>query len=588
MLLKENIKTYTLGTIVFILSLLLLSSTFITGGELENRIAKIFWFYSILPWVAIPCVLLALIRPFRFTLTDLLVFLYIAYSLLNLHYFGQGIHARAGILVLVGVTYFLFRILTSFSSGNFVNVALLAVGFIEAMWGVAQLYELTPSFHNQFDLTGSFFNPGPYSGFLVAIFPLALHYALTTHKWPHIISIGVVIALLLVLPATMSRSAWVAAIVGCAIVVGYHYHLRQQCIAFYRAHPVITPVATIVIFLVIGILMIGTYMMKKSSADGRLLIWKVSTTIIASHPVTGTGFGNFAGPYGKAQEAYFTRDNYTPQEELVADAPESAFNEFIQITVENGLIGLLLFLGIIASAIRNAYRAQIHKQAGHVGALIAFLIFSCFSYPFNVLPLAILFSLLTAQCTASSSAPSPRWIVGIFYLFLLVPVWYFTSGKTERVEAFKRWRSEQIYFNMQIFKRTVDNYRAIYPILKDHPAFLFEYGQCLSRTDNPDQSNRVLREAAVLSSDPMIYNIMGKNYQAMQQYDLAEATFLTASRMVPNRIYPLYLLAKMYAESGQIDKAIVTANLVINKKPKVFSSAVEEMQRDMRLLIRNY
>ena len=283
MLLKENIKTYTLGTIVFILSLLLLSSTFITGGELENRIAKIFWFYSILPWVAIPCVLLALIRPFRFTLTDLLVFLYIAYSLLNLHYFGQGIHARAGILVLVGVTYFLFRILTSFSSGNFVNVALLAVGFIEAMWGVAQLYGLTPSFHNQFDLTGSFFNPGPYSGFLVAIFPLALHYALTTHKWPHIISIGVVIALLLVLPATMSRSAWVAAIVGCAIVVGYHYHLRQQCIAFYRAHPVITPIATIVIFLVIGILMIGTYMMKKSSADGRLLIWKVSTTIITSH-----------------------------------------------------------------------------------------------------------------------------------------------------------------------------------------------------------------------------------------------------------------------------------------------------------------
>ena len=141
---------------------------------------------------------------------------------------------------------------------------------------------------------------------------------------------------------------------------------------------------------------------------------------------------------------------------------------------------------------------------------------------------------------------------------------------------------------MQIYKRTIDNYRAMYPILKDHPAFLFEYGQCLSRTDNPDQSNRVLREAAAISSDPMIYNIIGKNYQAMEQYDRAEAAFLKASRMVPNRIYPLYLLAKMYAESGQADKAIATANLVLDKEPKIFSSAVEEMKRDMRLLIRNY
>ena len=588
MLSKENIKTYTLGTIIFILSLLLLSATFIVGDNLGNRAAKVFWFYSILPWAAIACIPLAWIRPFRFTLTDLFVFLYIVYSLLNLHYSGMEISARAGILVLVGVTYFLFRVLTTFSSGNFVNAALLFAGFIEAMWGVGQLYGFTPSLHEQFDLTGSFFNPGPYSGFLVAIFPLTLHYALTTQKLPQILSIIVLVALLLVLPATMSRSAWVAAIVGCAIVVGYHYHLRRQCIAFYRAHPIVTPVAVVSILLIIGTLMIGTYMMKKASADGRLLIWKVSSTMIASHPVTGIGLGNFAGPYGKAQEAYFTRGDYTPQEELVADAPEFAFNELIQITVENGLIGLLLFLGIIISAIRYAYRTGIHKQSGHVGALAAFLIFACFSYPFSALPLTLLFALLVAQCTATETLSSSRWGMGIFCLLLLIPAFRYTSYKTERKEAFKRWKNEQIYFNMQVFKRTVNNYRALYPIMRDNPTFLFEYGQCLSRTDSPGLSNRVLREAAEISSDPMIHNIIGKNYQAMQQYDLAETSFLRASRTVPNRIYPLYLLAKMYAESGQTEKAIATAKIVLAKEPKIFSSAVEEMKRDMRLLLRNY
>lgn len=585
---KEYIKTYMRGTIVCILSLLLLSATFITGDDLGNQAAKVFWFYTTLPWVAIACIPLAWLRPFRFTLTDLLVVLYMVYSLLNLHYSGMEISARAGILVLVGVTYFLFRVLTTFSSGHFVNIALLLTGFIEAAWGVGQLYGFTPSLHEQFDLTGSFFNPGPYSGFLVAIFPLTLHYALTTQKLPQTLSIIVLVALLLVLPATMSRSAWVAAIVGCAIVAGYHYHPRRQCIAFYRAHPIATPVAVISILLIIGTLMIGTYMMKKASADGRILIWKVSSTIIASHPVTGIGLGNFAGPYGKAQEAYFTAGDYTPREELVADAPEFAFNELIQITVENGLIGLFLFIGIIISAIRYAYRSGIHKQAGHVGALAAFLIFASFSYPFSVLPLTLLFALLVAQCTAAESPSSTRWRSGIFCLLLLIPTLRYTSHQTERKAAFKRWKNEQIYFNMQIFKRTVDNYRALYPIMKDNPAFLFEYGQCLSRTDNPGLSNRILREAAEISSDPMIHNIIGKNYQAMQQYDLAEASFLKASRTVPNRIYPLYLLAKMYAESGQTEKAIATAKIVLEKEPKVFSSAVEEMKREMHLLLRNY
>lgn len=138
---------------------------------------------------------------------------------------------------------------------------------------------------------------------------------------------------------------------------------------------------------------------------------------------------------------------------------------------------------------------------------------------------------------------------------------------------------------MQIFERTVDNYKKLYPLLKDQPAFLFEYGQCLSRTGQPETSNLILEEAARLSADPMIRNIMGKNYQTMKQYPQAESAFLKASRMVPNRLYPLYLLSKMYHENGQTDKAIATARLLLEKAPKVPSSAAEEMKRDMLKLI---
>ena len=581
---REHIKTYLPGIVVFTLVLLLLSTAFAVDETLGNRVAKIFCFYKIIIIVSLACLPLAWIRPFRFTINDMLVVLYVGYTLWNFHYSGSAATTRAGLLVLVAVTYFLFRRLTTFAPLGFTHAALLLTGAIEALWGLAQLYGFTPSHHSRFELTGSFFNPGPYSGFLVAILPLALYYTLTACRVVRVLSGIVMVLFILVLPATMSRGAWLAAMAGCSFVLSDYFHLRHHLGSLYRKHRMYLTVISACLLLVATGLLTGVYHMKKESADGRWLIWKVSSTLVSSHPATGVGFGNFPGAYGEAQAAYFAADARSPQEELVADAPETAFNEFVQITTETGIIGLLLFLGIIFFALRATCSAGMTGQAGVIGSLVAFLVFSCFSYPFNVLPLLIVFALLVAQCSVSH-VPGSRWITGLFYLSLLLPVYLITTGSETREQAYRRWQSERLYFNMQIFERTVDNYRKLYPLLKDQPAFLFEYGQCLSRTQQPEASNRILEEASRLSSDPMIHNITGKNYQTLKQYPQAEAAYLQASRMVPNRLYPLYLLAKMYDESGQTDKAITTARLVLEKAPKIPSSATEEIKRDMQKLI---
>ena len=43
---------------------------------------------------------------------------------------------------------------------------LILAGAIEAIWGLLQVYGYEPSNHSLYALTGSFYNPGPYSGFL--------------------------------------------------------------------------------------------------------------------------------------------------------------------------------------------------------------------------------------------------------------------------------------------------------------------------------------------------------------------------------------------------------------------------------------
>lgn len=86
---------------------------------------------------------------------------------------------------------------------------LILLGAIEAIWGIRQVYGFTYSNHSLYTLTGSFYNPGPYSGYLAMIFPVCLNECL---KWkekkkaiPYYIALSVMLLILCVLPAGMSR-----------------------------------------------------------------------------------------------------------------------------------------------------------------------------------------------------------------------------------------------------------------------------------------------------------------------------------------------------------------------------------------------
>ena len=125
-------------------------------------------------------------------------------------------------------------------------------------------------------------------------------------------------------------------------------------------------------------------------------------------------------------------------------------------------------------------------------------------------------------------------------------------------------------------------YEALYPLLKHEKQFLFEYGQSLSKSGQHTESNRIFHEFLRYSSDPMVYNCMGNNYKEMNESQKAENAYIHASKIVPNRHYPLYLLMKLYQETGQADRAQAMAHELLNKPVKVKSTAIREMQEEAR------
>lgn len=104
-----------------------------------------------------------------------------------------------------------------------------------------------------------------------------------------------------VLPATMSRSAWVAAVVGCAWVAYMHRDRHKWDILWrrYKKRYLTWGVAGFVTLMLGGA---GMFFLKPDSALGRLFMWKITCKAIVNHPwgcISG-----FAYAYGEAQESY--------------------------------------------------------------------------------------------------------------------------------------------------------------------------------------------------------------------------------------------------------------------------------------------
>ncbi|MDR0680587.1 MAG: O-antigen ligase family protein [Dysgonamonadaceae bacterium] len=579
--------------------LLALSTVFVISSDLANGVVsgKYFWFYGSMGLIGLVTLVRTLINrhSFRFSAQDVLVLLFAAAIYLPAFLFNTATPntTKLTLFTLLPVLYFSFRlIINTFKRKDMVQhvfcLFIVLTGLIEAVWGLRQLYGFESSQHSLFKLTGSFFNPGPYAGYLAVAFPIAFHYWIQGKRYTllRIFTAIACIVMLLVLPAAMSRASWLAVVSGSVVVLYFRYsgQIRQ----FYRQHKKqvwITGCAT-VLFLTAA--SAGMYYLKKDSADGRALTWKIALQTIAKHPF-GAGLGNFPGAYGETQATYFASGQATETEQLVAGTPEYGFNEYLQIAVESGIIALLLFVGIIVLAIRDKIRTN---NWGTLGSLVALLIFAGFSYPFSVLPFLIVFVFLLSinqPChPASSGNRSVRgWrvklaIAGSILLLLVTSVCLWKQYPV--YQAYRQWKANQIYYHAGLFKDTAESYARLYPYLNDQVRFLFEYAQCLSKSDQPEKSNEVLQRAIQISCDPMLYNIMGKNYQAMKQYEQAETVLIKATQLIPSRLYPWYLLTKLYDEMGWEEKAEETAKIVLTKEPKVQSPAVREMREEVKEL----
>ena len=468
--------------------------------------------------------------------------------------------------------------------------SLMFFGMVETVWGMRQLYGFTASGHSHYALTGSFFNPGPYAGYLAMILPICLyHYLRVPEKWRYLckslkiekITAAVAGMLILcVLPSTMSRSAWIAAAISCIWVAYMHRDKRKWNILWrrYKKRYILWGAG---IFLILLLAAAGMFFLKPDSALGRLFMWKITCRAIAAHP-WGCHTG-FACAYGGAQSLYFASGNYAAWEERVAGSPEYAFNEYLEFALTYGVAMCILVLFVLFACLWMGVKL---RRYGICGALFSLLVFSFSSYPLH-LPAFI----VTAICLLLACGIGD--VIGKYLvLCVCLVVWLggYAEKWTQERDACRDWVNARILYRSGAYEAANRAYEKLYPSLRNKGTFLFEYGHSLHKSGRYDESFECLDRARLYSNDPMILNIMGKNCQALHEYKCAEAFFLISVSRLPGRIYPYYLLAKLYSEPNYRDKDKFEDMKwnVLNRTPKVHSTAIEEMRQEVEEIAKNW
>ena len=591
---------------VFIASyIFLLFTVFQTNKNIANGIVsgKYFWFYFSIEFISFTSTVI-IVFSFQKKITlswfDVLILSYSIVTLFNLsHISSSDTITKQIIFILIIISFFFIRFAIQITpigrrTVYWLIVCFIITGLVESIWGLWQLYGFEQSQHSLFSITGSFFNPGPYACYVAVIFPMAFYYLLKYRiccnarfqlrnlsiylLWG--ISALTILSSILILPAAMSRSAWIACVGGCGFILVYFFakSKNNKTIVIRNRKKCILAVSIAVLLIMTG--GFGMYKLKKDSADGRTFIWKNTIELIKQNPL-GVGIGNFSGSYGHVQASYFESGKGTEDEKRVAGNPEYAFNEYLQICAEQGIIVFLLFMCIIGYSL---YVGIKRKRIAATSSLLALLITASASYPFSLLPfLIILVFLLALIHNGEKGISIPKPISVALACCGLIIVSLCLNNRYPTYDAYKKWNKVKMLYSYGS-KDIAEQYRNIYPLLFDQIQFLFEFAQCLNKAELYEESNEVLEKAIKISCDPMLYNIMGKNYHALKQYYEAEKCFIKSSNIVPSRLYPYYLMALMYVDAEEAEKAKDMAQIVLTKEPKVQSTAIREMRIEMKRL----
>lgn len=491
--------------------------------------------HCILIFAALSTLLLLATSPIRkmsITRLDVFMLIFLIWILLNSFVINNRVLSDEK-LALILTSFFVF-VVSKFTlswTEKTLSVMLALGGIWQSLIAWFQYGGILNSNHSEFPVTGNFSNPahlGAYIGLaIISAFYLIYYY----HRQKrHMLCICLFWGLLFMIGIFLlafSRASWVSLIVVLVLLLWKYNILKHKVLLF----------SALLFFISLSPLL---YRMKQASSDGRLFIWNVSIELIKSAPLQGRGGDAFAANYMLAQ-ADFLKSHADSGYEMTATDNIHAFNEFLQITCEYGIIGLFFLIAILYSA----FKSPGNSIAKFI--LVYICVFACFSYFFEVPALFILCSILIGLLSNKIAVHGKylhanRRFVACLCILVTLSITFYLPTKTYN-RTYVLQHAYQLYHSKK-------------------------YADALS----------YLQQAYTLCPVSNICMDLGNCHYYLGNYKEAEFYLTKARWMVPSHILPRYYLFRVYVTQGNTKNIQVFGNEILNDKFKKEGSVAMEVR----------
>lgn len=526
---------------------------------------------------------------------DICLFLLVLYATFNSIWLSHLQNSYLGFWVWIWVIYVLVRVTTAYAPeyNRRIWLCLLGMGLFQMGIALLQLFNVLPNLQSAFALGGTLGNPGALGGYLSTLLPAAfafwfLHDSVTTPSLRYVGGTFMATALC-VLPATMARGAWVAGFVSIGWLLQQRYNGWQVFSSWFR-HTTQRWVKVGLAGGLMAVLLIALFYFKAPSAWGRLFIWQTTLRAWADALWWGVGAGHFDSVYNSYQARFFALHSPLHPNALVADYVASAYNEYLELGLQLGVVGLvllLIFLFFTWYDAKGNERFSTERWA-EMSCLIAVLVLALTSYPWKTEPtalnLAIMLGLLGGKKPLYVIKPS-RWafrFAGLAAVGILACIgvmrWHYHQAR-------ESYRLALGYTMNGSFSQAITLYQRSLSSLGQDGEFLFYYASALTRAQSHTSGIAVMHQAQQWRGDPNLFILMGSVYESTHQFRAAEWAYTRAANGVPSRFYPRYCLLKLYQQTHQREKMVAIAQLLLQIPEKIPSQAVQEMKDEAKAIL---
>jgi tetratricopeptide (TPR) repeat protein len=244
------------------------------------------------------------------------------------------------------------------------------------------------------------------------------------------------------------------------------------------------------------------------------------------------------------------------------DIVHSPFNEFLNVGVTFGILGLLCYSLLVIYILISAYK----RRSLLLFPLISFQIVSFSYFSCQIVPLVIIFVLLAAININSNPVYIKVKNKALLIIAILLTATFLSFSN---LQNYRQWQLAVKYAqNEKTYDDSKKIFKKQYLSMKGNGLFLLSYAEFLDKMGDTEASFSLLKQTGNYYSDPYFLRILALAYENTGNINEAKCKFDLAVNMIPEQFNVAYEQILFLQRTGEKQKACELALKLYNKPVK--------------------